>query len=156
MTNFTTYSNNVYNEVTGNPYLQPSTEYQVQLVYVLKGKYLCRLVAPAPSLPLYTRSRPSIPAETASIFFCPVVPWASSPMIILPFSHNVACIAYRHETPGIILKIHYRSSALNAAKRLPYTIDRGIPNACYLAKVKSSCRFSRLALATLMRTGSPN
>lgn len=39
MTNFTTYSNGGYNEITGNPELRPSSEYQLQLVYVLKGKY---------------------------------------------------------------------------------------------------------------------
>lgn len=39
MTNFITYSNGGYNEVTGNPDLKPSNEYQLQLVYLLKNKY---------------------------------------------------------------------------------------------------------------------
>lgn len=39
MTNFSTYSNGGYNEITGNPYLQPSREYQLQLVCVWKDKY---------------------------------------------------------------------------------------------------------------------
>jgi hypothetical protein len=39
MTNFITYSNGGYNEVTGNPDLRPLTVYKAQLVYVLKGKY---------------------------------------------------------------------------------------------------------------------
>ena len=39
MTNFSTYSNGGYNEITGNPYLKPSNEYQLQLVCVMKDKY---------------------------------------------------------------------------------------------------------------------
>lgn len=39
MTNFITYSNGGYNEVTGNPNLKPANSYQLQLVYVLKHKY---------------------------------------------------------------------------------------------------------------------
>jgi hypothetical protein len=39
MTNFITYDNGGYNEITGNPYLKPSSKYQLQLVYVLKDKY---------------------------------------------------------------------------------------------------------------------
>jgi hypothetical protein len=39
MTNFITYSNGGYNEVTGNPDLRPSTDYKAQIVYVLKNKY---------------------------------------------------------------------------------------------------------------------
>lgn len=39
MTNFITYSNGGYNEVIGNPSLKPSSEYELQLVYVLKSKY---------------------------------------------------------------------------------------------------------------------
>lgn len=36
---FTTYSNGGYNEVVGNPGLKPSSDYQMQLVYVLHNKY---------------------------------------------------------------------------------------------------------------------
>jgi len=39
MTNFITYSNGGYNEIIGNPSLKPSSEYQFQLVYLLKSKY---------------------------------------------------------------------------------------------------------------------
>lgn len=39
MTNFTTYSHGGYNEVTGNPLLRPSTSYNLQAVYVLRGRY---------------------------------------------------------------------------------------------------------------------
>jgi hypothetical protein len=39
MTNFITYSNGGYNEIIGNPSLKPSSEYQLQLVYILKSKY---------------------------------------------------------------------------------------------------------------------
>ncbi|MDY6129693.1 MAG: outer membrane beta-barrel protein, partial [Prevotella sp.] len=39
MTNFTTYGNGGYNEITGNPHLRPSFHYQLQLVYVLRSKY---------------------------------------------------------------------------------------------------------------------
>ena len=39
LTNFVTYTNGGYNEVTGNPDLRPSTELQLQLVYVLHSKY---------------------------------------------------------------------------------------------------------------------
>ncbi len=39
MTNFTTFSNGGYNEITGNPSLRPSSHYQLQLVYVLHNKY---------------------------------------------------------------------------------------------------------------------
>ncbi len=39
VSNFITYSHGGYNEVTGNPLLKPSSNYQLQLVYILKGKY---------------------------------------------------------------------------------------------------------------------
>ena len=39
MTNFTSYSNGGYNEITGNPDLKPSNNYQLTLVYLLKNKY---------------------------------------------------------------------------------------------------------------------
>lgn len=39
MTNFITYANGGYNEITGNPDLRPQTTWQLQLVYVLKNKY---------------------------------------------------------------------------------------------------------------------
>jgi hypothetical protein len=39
MTNFTTYSNGGYNEITGNPNLKPTDEYQFQTVYVIHSKY---------------------------------------------------------------------------------------------------------------------
>lgn len=37
--NFTVYGNGGYNEITGNPYLKPSSKYHTQLVYVLKRKF---------------------------------------------------------------------------------------------------------------------
>lgn len=36
---FTAYSNGGYNEIVGNPFLKPSSNYQAQLVYVLHNKY---------------------------------------------------------------------------------------------------------------------
>ncbi len=39
MNNFTVYGNGGYYEITGNPYLKPSTLYQTQLVYIAKHKY---------------------------------------------------------------------------------------------------------------------
>lgn len=39
MNNFVTYSNGGYNEITGNPRLKPSVEYQAQAVYILRSKY---------------------------------------------------------------------------------------------------------------------
>ncbi|MDD7317806.1 MAG: outer membrane beta-barrel family protein [Prevotella sp.] len=39
MTNFVTYSNGGYNEITGNPGLRPMKDYRLQLVYVLHSKY---------------------------------------------------------------------------------------------------------------------
>ncbi len=39
ISNFITYGHGGYNEVTGNPLLKPSDDYQLQLVYVLKSKY---------------------------------------------------------------------------------------------------------------------
>ena len=39
LTNFTTYSNGGYNEVTGNPGLRPTSKYRLQLVGLLHGKY---------------------------------------------------------------------------------------------------------------------
>ena len=39
MTNFTSYSNGGYNEITGNPELKPTSDYQLTLVYLLKDKY---------------------------------------------------------------------------------------------------------------------
>ena len=39
MTPFTTYNDGGYSEITGNPYLKPSSEYQLQLLYLLKNKY---------------------------------------------------------------------------------------------------------------------
>ena len=39
MTPFTTYYDGGYSEITGNPYLKPSSEYQLQLLYLLKNKY---------------------------------------------------------------------------------------------------------------------
>lgn len=39
MNDLTTYNNGGYNEIKGNPELKPSTQYQAQLVYILKSKY---------------------------------------------------------------------------------------------------------------------
>ena len=39
MTPFTTYNDGGYSEITGNPYLKPSSEYNLQLLYLLKNKY---------------------------------------------------------------------------------------------------------------------
>ena len=39
MTPFTAYNNGGYSEITGNPYLKPSSKYQLQLLYLLKNKY---------------------------------------------------------------------------------------------------------------------
>ena len=39
LTNFITYTNGGYNEITGNPDLRPSTTTQLQLVYLLHNKY---------------------------------------------------------------------------------------------------------------------
>lgn len=39
MNNFTVYSNGGYDEITGNPYLQPAKEYSGNLVWILKNKY---------------------------------------------------------------------------------------------------------------------
>lgn len=39
MTNFVTYTNGGYNEITGNPKLRPMKDYRLQLVYVLNSKY---------------------------------------------------------------------------------------------------------------------
>ena len=39
MTPFTTYNDGGYSEITGNPYLKPSSEYHLQLLYLLKNKY---------------------------------------------------------------------------------------------------------------------
>lgn len=39
MTNFTTYSNGGYDEITGNPNIKPSDSYNAHLVYLVRGKY---------------------------------------------------------------------------------------------------------------------
>jgi len=39
MTNFTSYSNGGYDEITGNPNIKPSDSYNAHLVYLLRGKY---------------------------------------------------------------------------------------------------------------------
>ena len=39
MTPFTAYNDGGYSEITGNPYLKPSSEYQLQLLYLLQNKY---------------------------------------------------------------------------------------------------------------------
>jgi hypothetical protein len=39
MNNFTVYGNGGYDEITGNPYLKPSSQYQSQIVYIVKNKY---------------------------------------------------------------------------------------------------------------------